>query len=47
MGDKFTRADAYAFTIPELEQSLKLNPSPWPNIKALARVGGDQRSRNT
>ena len=40
MGDKFTAADAYAFTILNWSKGLKLDLSPWPNIKAYyERVG--------
>ena len=34
VGDKFTAADAYAFTILSWSKGLKLDLSPWPNIKA-------------
>lgn len=40
MGDKFTAADAYAFTVLNWNKGLKLDLSPWPNIKAYyERVG--------
>jgi len=40
MGEKFTAADAYAFTILNWSKGLKLDLSPWPNIKAYyERVG--------
>ena len=40
MGDKFSAADAYAFTILNWTKGLKIDLSPWPNIKAYyERVG--------
>ena len=44
MGDKFTAADAYLFTILNWTKGLKIDLSAWPNIKAyFERVG--QRSK--
>ena len=34
MGDKFSAADAYAFTVLNWHKALKIDLSPWPNIKA-------------
>ena len=44
MGDKFSAADAYLFTILNWTKGLKIDLSAWPNIKAyFERVG--QRSK--
>ena len=40
MGDKFSAADAYAFTILNWSKGLKIDLSTWPNVKAYyERVG--------
>ncbi len=40
MGDKFTVADAYCFTVLGWSNFLKIDLAPWPNITAyMARVG--------
>ena len=36
MGDKFTAADAYLFTVLNWTNGLKIDLSKWPNIKAYA-----------
>lgn len=39
MGDKFTAADAYLFTVLNWTSKLKIDVSKWPNMKAfMARV---------
>jgi glutathione S-transferase len=39
MGDKFTAADAYLFTVLNWTNSLKIDLTKWPNIKAyVARI---------
>ena len=39
MGDKFTVADAYLFTVLNWTSSLKIDLTKWPNIKAyVARI---------
>jgi glutathione S-transferase len=48
MGDKFTAADAYAFTILNWSKGLKLDLSPWPNIKAYyERLGKRPKIQET
>ncbi len=48
MGDQFTAADAYAFTILNWNKGLKLDLSPWPNIKAYyERVGQRAKVQET
>ena len=48
MGDKFTAADAYAFTILNWSKGLKLDLSPWPNIKAYyERLGQRPKIQET
>lgn len=34
MGDRFTVADAYAFTVVNWSNFLKVDLAPWPNVKA-------------
>ena len=39
MGDRFTAADAYAFTVVNWSNFQKIDLAPWPNLKAyIARV---------
>jgi glutathione S-transferase len=48
MGDKFSAADAYLFTILNWTKGLKIDLSPWPNIKAYyERVGKRPRILET
>ena len=48
MGDKFSAADAYAFTILNWSKGLKIDLSPWPNIKAYyERVGKRPKIQET
>ncbi len=48
MGDKFSAADAYLFTILNWTKGLKLDLSPWPNIKAYyERVGKRPKIQET
>ena len=48
MGDKFTAADAYLFTVLNWTNPLKIDVSKWPNIKAfMARVGARPKVQET
>jgi len=48
MGDKFSAADAYAFTVLNWCKGLKIDLSPWPNIKAyFERVGKRPKIQET
>ena len=48
MGDKFSAADAYLFTILNWTKGLKIDLSPWPNIKAYyERVGKRPKIQET
>ena len=48
MGDKFSAADAYAFTILNWSKGLKIDLSPWPNIKAYyERLGKRPKIQET
>jgi glutathione S-transferase len=41
MGDKFSVADAYMFTVMRWTQRINVDLAKWPNIKAyMDRVGG-------
>lgn len=42
MGKQFTVADAYAFTILNWSNYLKVNLSPWPNVQAFLKRVGDR-----
>ena len=47
-GDKFSAADAYAFTVLNWNKGLKIDLSPWPNIKAYyERVGQRPKIQET
>jgi glutathione S-transferase len=35
MGDRFSAADAYLFTVLNWHKGLKIDLSPWPNVKAF------------
>ena len=46
MGDKFTAADAYLFTVLNWTNMHKIDISKWPNIKAyMARIGDRPKVR--
>ena len=48
MGDKFSAADAYLFTILNWTKGLKIDLSPWPNVKAYyERVGKRPKIQET
>ena len=48
MGDKFSAADAYLFTVLNWTKGLKLDLSPWPNIKAYyERIGKRPKIQET
>ncbi|HEX5139519.1 MAG TPA: glutathione transferase GstA [Dehalococcoidia bacterium] len=48
MGDKFTVADAYAFTVLRWADKLKIDLNQWPNVKAyFERVGQRAKIRET
>lgn len=48
MGDRFTAADAYLFTVLNWTGPLKIDLGRWPNIKALhARVGQRPKVQET
>lgn len=48
MGDRFSAADAYLFTVLNWTNFHKIDVSPWPNIKAyMARVGGRAKVQET
>ena len=48
MGDKFTAADAYLFTVLNWTNMLKLDLGKWPNIKAyMARVAARPKVQET
>ena len=48
MGDKFTAADAYLFTVLNWTHVLKVDLSKWPNIQAyIARVGARPKVQET
>lgn len=44
MGEDFTVADAYLFTVLGWARMIKLDLAPWPNVTAFqARVGAARR----
>lgn len=48
MGDQFSAADAYLFTTLNWTNVVKIDVSPWPNIKAfMARVGARPKVQET
>ena len=48
MGDKFSAADGYLFTVLNWTKGLKVDLSPWPNIKAYhERVGKRPKIQET
>jgi glutathione S-transferase len=48
MGDKFSAADAYLFTVLRWADKLKVDLNQWPNIKAyLERVGKRPKIQET
>lgn len=48
MGDKFTAADAYLFTVLNWTNPLKIDLGKWPNIKAyMGRVGARPKVQET
>ena len=48
MGDRFSVADAYAFTVLNWHKPLKIDLSPWPNIKAYyERIGKRPKVQET
>jgi glutathione S-transferase len=48
MGDKFTVADAYAFTIVNWTNFVKIDLKPYPNLAAyMGRVGGRPKVQET
>lgn len=48
MGDKFSVADAYLFTVINWTNMLKVDLAKWPNIKAfMARVGARPKVQET
>jgi len=48
MGDKFTAADAYLFTVLNWTNPLKVSLDKWPNIKAyMGRVGARPKVQET
>jgi len=48
MGDRFSVADAYAFTVLNWHKPLTIDLSPWPNIKAYyERIGKRPKVQET
>jgi glutathione S-transferase len=48
MGDRFTAADAYLFTVLNWTNPLKIDLGKWPNIKAyMGRVGARPKVQET
>jgi glutathione S-transferase len=46
MGDRFTVADGYAFTVSNWTRILKIDLMPWPNVTAfMERMRGRPKVR--